>query len=56
MYGGGSREVKEVKEVNEEMEVWEKKLLVGGIGEEVPLTGENGVDTVDCREPVCLLA
>jgi hypothetical protein len=53
VYEGGRREVKEVKEVEE---VKERKLLVGGMAGEVPLTGEIGVDTVESREVVCWLA
>ena len=47
VYGGGGREVKEVKEVKEIKEVKEKKLLVGWMAREVPLTEVQGVDTVD---------
>ena len=52
VYGGGGREVKEVKEIKE---VKEKKLLVGWMAREVPLTVVKGVDTVDGIEGVCSL-
>jgi hypothetical protein len=50
VYGGGSEEVKEVKEVEE------CKLLVGGDSKEVPLTEGCGADRLECREGVFLLA
>ena len=46
---------KEGEEGNEMKEVKKRKLLVGVIWREVPLTEELGVDTVEGREGVCLL-
>jgi len=43
-------EIKEVKEVKD------RKLLVGRGGLEVPLTGVEGMDRLENRDEVCLLA
>ena len=55
VYGGGGREVKEVKEIKEGAEVQNRKLLVEGTVAEVPLTARSGVDTVESKDRVCLL-
>ena len=53
VYGGVGREVKEGKEVKE---LKDRKLLVEGTVAEVPLTVGEGVDRLEGRDQVCLLA
>lgn len=46
----------EVKTIEEVKEVEDRKLLVGRDGLEVPLTEVEGVDRLESRDGVCLLA
>jgi hypothetical protein len=50
VYGGGGREVKEVREVAVVKKLKERKLLVGSTVAEVPLTVGKGADTVEDRD------